>query len=211
MEKGTPFVFVVDDDPSIRESLNLLLSSAGYGVKTFASAKEFLESERDSPGPACLVLDVKMPGLSGLDLQKELKSRNYDIPIIFITGHGDIPMSVQAMKKGAVDFLPKPFDDGELLGAVNEAFLKDSQARADLDEQKHIMQRLDSLTTREHEVLSYLITGMLNKQIAYELNISERTVKAHRKHVLDKMGVDSIAELVRLTEKAGVKPADVSH
>ena len=152
-----------------------------------------------------------MPGLSGLDLQKELKSRNYDLPIIFITGHGDIPMSVQAMKKGAVDFLPKPFDDGELLGAVNEAFLKDSQARAGLDEQKHIMQRLDSLTTREHEVLSYLITGMLNKQIAYELNISERTVKAHRKHVLDKMGVDSIAELVRLTEKAGVKPADVSH
>ena len=211
MVEGTPFVFVVDDDPSIRKSLNLLLSSAGYGVKTFDSAKEFLESERDSPGPACLVLDVKMPGLSGLDLQKELKSRNYDLPIIFITGHGDIPMSVQAMKKGAVDFLPKPFDDGELLGAVNEAFLKDSQARAGLDEQKHIMQRLDSLTTREHEVLSYLITGMLNKQIAYELNISERTVKAHRKHVLDKMGVDSIAELVRLTEKAGVKPADVSH
>ena len=211
MVEGTPFVFVVDDDPSIRKSLNLLLSSAGYGVKTFDSAKEFLESERDSPGPACLVLDVKMPGLSGLDLQKELKSRKYNIPIIFITGHGDIPMSVQAMKKGAVDFLPKPFDDGELLGAVNEALLKDSQARADLDEQKHIMQRLDSLTTREHEVLSYLITGMLNKQIAYELNISERTVKAHRKHVLDKMGVDSIAELVRLTEKAGVKPADVSH
>ena len=211
MSDPTSIVFVVDDDPSIRKSLNLLLSSAGYGVKTFASAKEFLESERDSPGPACLVLDVKMPGLSGLDLQKELKSINYDIPIIFITGHGDIPMSVQAMKKGAVDFLPKPFDDGELLGAVNEAFLKDSQARADLDEQKHIMQRLDFLTTREHEVLSYLITGMLNKQIAYELNISERTVKAHRKHVLDKMGVDSIAELVRLTEKAGVKPADVSH
>lgn len=211
MVEGTPFVFVVDDDPSIRKSLNLLLSSAGYGVKTFASAKEFLESERDSPGPACLVLDVKMPGLSGLDLQKELKSRNYDLPIIFITGHGDIPMSVQAMKKGAVDFLPKPFDDDDLLDAVKEAFLKESQARADLDEQKHIMQRLDSLTPRENEVLSYLITGMLNKQIANELNISERTVKAHRKQVLDKMGVDSIAELVRLTEKMGVKPADVSH
>jgi FixJ family two-component response regulator len=209
--EDTSIVIVVDDDLSIRESLNLLLSSAGYGVKSFASAKEFLESVDDSPAPACLVLDVKMPGLSGLDLQKELKSRKYNIPIIFITGHGDIPMSVQAMKKGAVDFLPKPFDDGELLSAVNEAFLRNSQARADLDEQKHIMQRLDSLTTREHEVLSYLITGMLNKQIAYELNISERTVKAHRKHVLDKMGVDSIAELVRLTEKAGVKPADVSH
>jgi FixJ family two-component response regulator len=202
-------VFVVDDDPSIRESLSLLLSSTGYGVKTFSSAKEFLESEPDTSGPACLVLDVKMPGLSGLDLQKELKSRNYAIPIIFITGHGDIPMSVQAMKKGAVDFLSKPFDDGDLLDAVKEALLKDSQARADLVEQKQIMQRLDTLTTREHEILTYLITGMLNKQIAYELDISERTVKAHRKQVLGKMGVDSIAELVRLTEKMGVKPADL--
>ncbi len=210
MVEGIPIVFVVDDDPSIRKSLSLLLSSAGYGVITFASAKEFLESERGTPAPACLVLDVKMPGLGGLDLQKELKSRNYVIPIIFITGHGDIPMSVQAMKKGAVDFLSKPFDDGDLLDAVKEALLKDSQTHADLDEQKHIMQRLDSLTAREHEVLTYLITGMLNKQIAYELNISERTVKAHRKQVFDKMGVNSIAELVRLTEKVGVKPAEAS-
>ena len=207
MSKPTNIVFVVDDDPSIRESLSLLLSSAGYSVKTFASAKEFLESERGTPGPACLVLDVKMPGLSGLDLQKELMSRNIIIPIIFITGHGDIPMSVQAMKKGAVDFLPKPFDDGDLLEAVEQALLRDSQTHADLDEQKHILQRMDSLTPREHEVLTYLITGMLNKQIAFELNISERTVKAHRKQVFDKMGVKSIAELVRLTEKVGVKPA----
>ena len=207
MPDPTHTVFVVDDDPSIRKSLSLLLNSAGYGVKTFASAKEFLESERGTPGPACLVLDVKMPGLGGLDLQKELKSRNYVIPIIFITGHGDIPMSVQAMKKGAVDFLSKPFDDGDLLDAVKEALLKDSQARADLKEQQQCIQRLDSLTTREHEILTYLITGMLNKQIAYELNISERTVKAHRKQVLDKMGVDSIAQLVRLTEKVGIKPA----
>ena len=210
MSKPTSIVFVVDDDPSIRESLSLLLSSAGYGIKTFASAKEFLESERGTPGPACLVLDVKMPGLSGLDLQKELMSRNIIIPIIFITGHGDIPMSVQAMKKGAVDFLPKPFDDGDLLEAVEQALLRDSQTHADLDEQKHILQRMDSLTPREHEVLTYLITGMLNKQIAFELNISERTVKAHRKQILDKMGVDSIAELVRLTEKVGVKPASPS-
>ena len=207
MSKPTSIVFVVDDDPSIRESLSLLLSSAGYGVKTYASAKEFLGSERGTPGPACLVLDVKMPDLSGLDLQKELNSRNTIIPIIFITGHGDIPMSVQAMKTGAVDFLPKPFDDGNLLDAVKEALLKDSQAHADLDEQKHILQRLDSLTTRENEILTYLITGMLNKQIAYELKISERTVKAHRKQVFDKMGVNSMAELVRLTEKVGVKPA----
>jgi FixJ family two-component response regulator len=210
MLEDTTTVFVVDDDPSIRESLSLLLSSAGYGVKTFASAKEFIESERGTPGSACLVLDVKMPGLSGLDLQKELKSRNYLLPIIFITGHGDIPMSVQAMKKGAVDFLPKPFDDGDLLDAVKEALLRDSQTRADLNEQKHILQRMDALTTREHEVLTYLITGMLNKQIAFELNISERTVKAHRKQVLNKMGVDSIAELVRMTENVGVKPASPS-
>ena len=210
MIEDKAIVFVVDDDPSIRQSLRLLLSSAGYCVEAFASAKEFLESEHDAPAPACLVLDVKMPSLSGLDLQKELKSRNYDIPIIFISGHGDIPMSVQAMKNGAVDFLPKPFDDGHLLDAVKAAFFKDLQARSDRNELKNIMQRLDSLTPREHEVLSYLITGMLNKQIAYELKISERTVKAHRKQVLDKMGVNSIAELVRLTEKAGFKPAQAS-
>ena len=210
MPEGTPTVFLVDDDSSVRESLNLLLSSAGYDVKPFASAKDFLDSERGTPGPACLVLDVKMPGLSGLDLQKELKSRNCMIPIVFITGHGDIPMSVQAMKKGAVDFLPKPFEDDDLLDAVKEALLSDLQVRAASDERKISMQRLESLTTREHEVLRYLITGMLNKQIAYELKISERTVKAHRKQVLDKMGVDSIAQLVRLTEKIGVKPADIS-
>jgi FixJ family two-component response regulator len=210
MQKPTTTVFVVDDDPSIRESLSLLLSSAGYGVKTFASAKQFLESECVTPGPACLVLDVKMPDLSGLDLQKELKSRNYLIPIIFITGHGDIPMSVQAMKKGAINFLSKPFDDADLLDAVKEALLKDMQTRSDLKEQKYIFQRMEALTTREHEILTYLITGMLNKQIAFELNISERTVKAHRKQVLDKIGVDSIAELVRMTENVGVKPATPS-
>jgi len=210
MADANPTVFVVDDDPSIRESLGLLLSSAGYGVKTFSSAKEFLKSERSSLGPACLVLDVKMPGLSGLDLQAELASQNYAIPVIFITGHGDIPMSVQAMKKGAVDFLSKPFNDDQLLDSVKAALLKDEQIRSSLDEQKNIMNRLESLTPREHEILTYLITGMLNKQIAYELKISERTVKAHRKQVFDKVGVASIAELVRLTEKAGIKPANVS-
>jgi FixJ family two-component response regulator len=194
-----PTVFVVDDDPSIRESLNLLLSSAGYGVQTFSSAKEFLESEQDIRENACIVSDIKMPGLSGLDLQEELASRDYAMPIIFITGHGDIPTTVQAMKKGAIEFLPKPFDDGDLLDAVKEALSKDFQVRAVLNEQLHLTQRL-----------TYLITGMLNKQIAYELNIAERTVKAHRKHVMDKMGVDSIAQLVRLTEKIGVNPVDVS-
>ncbi len=210
MADNNPTVFVIDDDPSIRESLSLLLASAGFGVQTFASANEFLKSDKVKEGPSCLVLDVKMKGLSGLDLQGELTNRGYAIPIIFITGHGDIAMSVQAMKKGAVEFLTKPFDDDELLNAVKEALLKDSQAHAGLKEQQQIMQKLDSLTTREHEILTYLITGMLNKQIAYELKISERTVKAHRKQVLDKMGVNSIAELVRLTEKVGVMPADIT-
>ena len=210
MAESIPTVFVVDDDPSIRESLSLLLSSEGYSFKTFASAKEFLESEHSTSDPACLVLDVKMPGLSGLDLQKELTSRNYAIPVIFITGHGDIPMSVQAMKKGAVDFLSKPFDDDQLLEAVKVALQKDSKARAGFNEKKHTRQRLDSLTAREYEILTFLITGMLNKQIAFELKISERTVKAHRKQVFDKMAVNSIAELVRLTEKMGIEPADVS-
>jgi len=210
MADANPKVFVVDDDPSIRESLGLLLSSAGYGVKTFSSAKEFLKSERSTSGPACLVLDVKMPGISGLDLQAELASRNYAIPVIFITGHGDIPMSVQAMKKGAVDFLSKPFNDDQLLDSVKAAILKDEQIRSSLDEEKNIMKRLESLTPREHEILTYLITGMLYKQIASELKISERTVKAHRKQVFEKVGVASIADLVRLTEKAGIKPADFS-
>ena len=210
MADNNPTVFVIDDDHSIRESLSLLLASAGFGVQTFASANEFLKSDKVKEGPSCLVLDVKMKGLSGLDLQGELANRGYAIPIIFITGHGDIAMSVQAMKKGAVEFLTKPFDDDELLNAVKEALLKESQAHAGLKEQQQIMQKLDSLTTREHEILTYLIKGMLNKQIAYELKISERTVKAHRKQVLDKMGVNSIAELVRLTEKVGVMPADIT-
>lgn len=207
----TSTVIVVDDDPSIRESLSLLMNSAGYNVKTFDSATEFLESGCVTQGSVCLVLDVRMPGLSGLDLQQELTSRNYAIPVIFITGHGDVPMSVQAMKKGAVDFLSKPFDDNELLNAVEEALAKDSEVRLNMDKQNHIMQRLNSLTTREYEVLRYLITGMLYKQIAYELKISEWTVKAHRKQIFHKMAVDSLAELVRLTEQAGVKPVDIAR
>ncbi len=210
MANNNPTVFVIDDDLSIRESLNLLLGSAGFGVQTFASAKEFIKSDTVKERPSCLVLDVKMTGLSGLDLQGELTNRGDAIPIIFITGHGDIAMSVQAMKKGAVEFLTKPFEDDELLKAVKEALLKDSHAHAGLKKQQQIMKKLDSLTTREHEILTYLITGMLNKQIAYELKISERTVKAHRKQVLGKMGVNSIAQLVRLTEKVGVMPADIT-
>ena len=210
MIEEQPTVFVVDDDLSVRESLGLLLNSAGYSVRTYTLAQEFLASEHSGKGPTCLILDVEMPGLSGLELQEELSSKDYAIPIIFITGHGDIPMSVRAMKKGAVEFLPKPFDDSDLLAAVDEAIQKDSQTRTDQEERRHIRQRLDLLTPREYEILTYLITGILNKQIAYSLNIAERTVKAHRKKVMEKIGVESIAELVRLTEKAGVRPADVS-
>ena len=200
-------VYVVDDDPSMRQSLYLLLSSAGYDVKIFVSARQFLESKPNTESLACLVLDVMMPDISGLELQKELISLNDAIPIIFITGHGNIPMSVQAMKLGAVDFLSKPFDDSLLLDAVHEALVKDEQTRTVLDEYRHIRGRIDTLSPRELEVLTYLVAGLLNKQIAHELKIAERTVKAHRKQIFDKMGVKSIAELVRLTEKAGIKPA----
>jgi len=201
-------VFVVDDDTSIRESLSLLLNSVGYDVETFASAQEFLELEMLPKGPACILLDVKMPGLSGLDLQEDLSPRSYVPPIIFITGHGDIPMSVQAMKKGAVDFLAKPFDDDDLIGAVKEALKKDARIKTRALKQEKVMQKLDSLTTREYEIMTYLITGMLNKQIAFDLNIAERTVKAHRKQVFKKLEIHSIAELVRMTEKVNIKPAN---
>ena len=201
-------VFVVDDDTSIRESLSLLLNSVGYDVETFASAQEFLELEMLPKGPACILLDVKMPGLSGLDLQEDLSPRSYVPPIIFITGHGDIPMSVQAMKKGAVDFLAKPFDDDDLIGAVKEALKKDARIKTGALKQEKVMEKLDSLTTREYEIMTYLITGMLNKQIAFDLNIAERTVKAHRKQVFKKLEIHSIAELVRMTEKVNIKPAN---
>jgi FixJ family two-component response regulator len=207
MTSKDPLVIIVDDDPSVRDALSLLLSSVGHQVRTYGSAQAFLDSGLDPRGPACLVLDVRMPGLSGLDLQQELTARNRSLPIIFITGHGDIPMSVRAMKKGAVDFLPKPFDDSELLTAVQTALQKAARTNADHQEQEAIRQRLETLTPREHEMLTYLLTGLLNKQIAFELDIAERTVKAHRKQVLRKMGVASIAELVRLAEKAGIKPA----
>lgn len=201
-------IYIVDDDPSVRASLTMLLNSAGYEVICFNSAKEFLKFGLDSPTSGCLILDVKMPGLSGLELQKELALINNKLPIVFITGHGDIPMSVQVIKNGAVDFLSKPFDDDQLIDAVEEALLKNSQIRTEQSELNQIRQKIDTLSPRENEVLRHLITGMLNKQIAYKLDISERTVKAHRKQVLDKMGIFSIAELVRFTERLGIKPVE---
>jgi FixJ family two-component response regulator len=208
MTAGNPIVFIVDDDPSIRKSLDRLIKSAGLAVETFATAHEFLE-RHSHKGPSCLVLDVKLPDLNGLELQEKLLSQEYAMPIVFITGHGDIPMSVKAMKKGAIDFLTKPFDDKDLLDAVQQALQRDSKARTAREERKDIQRRLESLTLREYEILTHVITGMLNKQIALALNISEKTVKVHRGRVIEKMGVDSVAELVRLTEKVGIKPAEL--
>jgi two-component system response regulator FixJ len=208
MSKINPTVFVVDDDPSIRKSLDRLIKSAGLDVETFATAHEFLE-RHSHRGPACLVLDVKMPGINGLELQEKLLSQEYAMPMIFITGHGDIPMTVKAIKKGAIDFLSKPFDDKDLLDVVHEALQTDSKAWTVRDELEDIHRRLESLTPREHEILTYVINGMLNKQIAYALKISEKTVKVHRGRVMEKMGVGSVAELVRLTEKLDIKPAEV--
>jgi FixJ family two-component response regulator len=210
MDNSLPNIFVVDDDPSVRKGLGRLLRSMGYQVQTFGSAEEFLQNATDCHGPACLVLDVKMPGLDGLDLQKRLEQRDYVMPIVFITGHGDIPMSVKAMKKGAIDFLTKPFDEEDFVKAVKEALDKDMANRRAMNERESILERVRSLTPREYEILTYVITGMLNKQIAYDLNISEKTVKVHRGRVMGKLAVDSVAELVRLAEKSGIAPAQIS-
>jgi FixJ family two-component response regulator len=200
-----PTVFIIDDDASVRKSLSRLLRSAGYTTETFASAEAFLGREHFN-GIGCLLLDVQMPGLTGMDLQEELNRADYHMPIIFITGHGNIPMSVEAMKKGAVDFLTKPFDDKELLQALEKAIEKDTHARAQYDEALEIHRRIELLTPRENEILRYIITGMLNKQIALKLNIAEKTVKVHRGRIMEKLCVDSVAELVRLAEKVGIKP-----
>ena len=202
-----PTVFVIDDDASVRKSLSRLLRSAGYTIETFSSAQEFLGREHFN-GIGCLLLDVQMPGLTGMDLQEELNRADYHMPIIFITGHGNIPMSVEAMKKGAVDFLTKPFDDKELLQAIEKAIEKDTHARAQYDEALEIHRHIELLTTREKEILRYVITGMLNKQIALKLDIAEKTVKVHRGRIMEKLCVDSVAELVRLAEKVGIKPIE---
>ena len=198
-------VFLVDDDPSVRRALTRLIRSAGYDVHAFASAQKFLQWWRATDeSPACLVLDVRMPGLSGMDLQRELQAANALLPIIFITGHGDIPMSVKAMKGGAADFLIKPVKDVELLKAIEQAL---ARATHDLGEQKvlkDIQRRLETLTPREREVMTMVVRGMLNKQIAFDLGTVEKTVKVHRARVMEKMEVLSLAELVRIAERAGI-------
>ena len=198
-------VFVVDDDASLRTSLQDLLESVGLRVAACASAQDFLRRPRPE-GPSCMVLDVRLPGLSGLELQQELAKGDLAMPIIFITGHGDIPMSVQAMKAGAVDFLSKPFRDQDLLDAVHQALARDRQARAQRAERAALRRRFEALTPRQRDVMARMVVGLLNKQIAGELGTSEATVKTHRKQVMAKMRAESLADLIRFADQLGLLP-----
>ena len=200
MSTPSPIVFVVDDDPSMREALESLIRSAGLKVRTFASAPEFLAGPPPDV-PSCLVLDVQLPGLNGLDLQQELAKANVQIPIIFITGHGDIPMSVRAMKAGAAEFLTKPFRDQDLLDGIQQCIERDRAAREQRSQADDLRQRYHSLTAREREVMALVVSGMLNKQIAAQLDLSEITVKVHRSRIMAKMEALSLAALVRMAER----------
>jgi FixJ family two-component response regulator len=203
MKESSPIVYVVDDDPSVRRSLVRLIRSAGFRVETFAQAQDFL-NQKECLDVNCLILDVNLPGLSGLDLQKELSSKGYSMPIVFITGYGTIPMTVQAMKEGAVEFLEKPVDHQVLLNAIHQAIEKDRQMKRQTNELREIRQRLASLTPREKEVLPLVVSGMLNKQVAFKLGTTEKTIKVHRARIMEKMGADSLADLVRLAQKGGI-------
>jgi FixJ family two-component response regulator len=200
MKEQDPIVFVIDDDRMIRDGLQSLIRSVGLRVETFASAQDFLGTKRPDT-PACLVLDVRMPGLSGLDLQLKLRDAGIPIPVIFITGHGDIPMSVRAMKEGAHEFLTKPVRGQDLLDAVQKALASDRELRQKRREANEIRARFESLTPREKEVLELVVAGLLNKQIADQLRMSELTVKTHRAHVMEKTQAESLAHLVRMSEK----------
>jgi FixJ family two-component response regulator len=201
-------VFIVDDDPSMREAVKSLLGSVGLRVQTFETAHEFLRAERPDR-PSCLVLDVRLPGLSGLDLQRAVASVSPPIQIVFITAHADIPMSVQAMKAGALEFLTKPFRDQLLIDAVQQAIARDCATRNELAELTALRRRYESLSPREHEVMTRVVTGLLNKQIAAELGTSEATVKAHRAQLMHKMEAESLAHLVRMAESLDLLPASV--
>jgi FixJ family two-component response regulator len=206
MSNATSIVFVVDDDVSVRESLELLIRSEGWQPRTFSSAQHFLAHNR-TPVPSCLVLDISMPGLNGLELQKRVAAEHPDVPIIFITGHGDVPKTVQAMKAGAVEFLTKPFNNEVLLGAIRQALGRSQVALGQQTEIKELRDRYSSLSPREREVMVLVVSGLLNKQVGGELGISEITVKAHRGKVMQKMKADSLPDLVKMAGKLGLASA----
>jgi FixJ family two-component response regulator len=201
-------VFVIDDDASVRKGLTRLLRSAGYKSEIFEAASDFLTRPSHS-GPSCVIVDVEMPGINGMDLQETLIQRRREEQLVFITGHGDIPMCAQAMKAGAADFLPKPFRSDELLECVHNALIRSAEQRRRSEEKNDARRLLDLLTPREFEVMELVITGMLNKQIAGELGIAEKTVKVHRGRMMQKLGVTSVAELVKLVQKAGIASATI--
>ncbi len=205
MEALPTLIYVVDDDPAVRKGLERLLRAAGHAVRTFVSAQALLDAPREPAAAACLVLDIRMPGISGLELQERLQTGAWNPPIVFMTGHGDIPTSVQAMKAGAVNFLTKPFDEAALLAGVDEALRQDRDQREQHARVAEARERVARLTAREHEVFERVVRGWLNKQIAGDLGISEKTVKVHRANVMSKLEVESVAELVRLAARTGIE------
>ncbi len=204
MTEAAPIVFVIDDDPSVRRALKRLVGSVGLQVELFGTTQEFLQDQRFLDVPSCLVLDIRLPGISGLTFQRQLAESDIRIPIIFITAHGDIPMTVRAMKAGAVEFLTKPPNDQQLLDAIHNALERDRVRRLQQAEVATLRERLELLTPREREVLPLVISGLLNKQIAAEIGTTEATVKVHRSQLMRKMGAESLADLVRMAEKIGV-------